>query len=93
MAARKKNRLKTKYPVKLRPVRPATRPGQNTMAIQMIAIKVRQRTDMAVSPSRVRPECSGLLPGGSAGYRRRCRTGPPCAPPGHHPGRGDLRWS
>jgi len=24
--------------------------------------------------------------------QRRCRTGLLCAPPRHHPGRGDLRW-
>jgi len=51
-AAGKKNRLKMKYPMKLWPFRPATRAGQKAMAIQMIAIKIHQRTNMAASSQR-----------------------------------------
>jgi hypothetical protein len=82
MAAGNKNRLKMKNPVKLWPVRPATRAGQNAMAIQMIADKIRQRTGMAVSPSRVRLERACLLPGGSAGTHDVAAPGRPA----HHPG-------
>ena len=51
-AAGKKNRLKMKYPMKLWPFRPATRAGQNAITIQMAAIKIHQRTDMAASSQR-----------------------------------------
>ena len=39
-AAGKKNTLKMKYPMKLWPFRPATRAGQNAIAIQMTAQKI-----------------------------------------------------
>ena len=50
IAAGKKNKLKMKYPMKLWPFRPATRAGQNAIAIQMAANKIHQMTDMVVSP-------------------------------------------
>ena len=90
-AAGKKNRLKMKYPMKLWPFRPATRAGQNAIAIQMTANKIHQMTNMAVSSPRSH---GTLMPaaGRQRRHQRRCRTGPFCAPPRHHPGRGDLRW-
>ena len=89
IAARKRNRLKTRSPVKRCPFRPATRAGQNAMALQMTANKIHQDGHGRLP---FPPSCGTLLlPDGSAGYRRRCRTGPSCAPPGHHTGRGDLR--
>jgi hypothetical protein len=44
IAAGKKNRLKIKYPMKLWPFRPATRAGQNAIAIQTIATKMALRS-------------------------------------------------
>jgi len=43
----------------------------------------------------LRAPCRTLIPaaGRQRRHQRRCRTGPLCAPPGHHPGRGDLRRS
>jgi hypothetical protein len=61
-AAGKKNRLKMKYPMKLWPFRPATRTGQNAIAIQMTANRIHQMTDMAVSfprSSRTRIRAAG----------------------------------
>src|SRR5262245_13353429 len=80
IAAGKKNRLKMKYPMKLWPFRPATRAGQNAIAIQMTANKIHQRTDMAGSFPRS-CERSYRLPDGSA-----CNdvAGPGCC--AHHPG-------
>src|SRR6266581_103983 len=81
IAAGKKNRLKMKYPMKLWPFRPATRAGQNAMAIQMTANKIHQRADMAASSPRSH---GTLLP--AAGWQRRTID---VAAPGrsaHHPG-------
>src|SRR5215472_14313627 len=80
IAAGKKNRLKMKYPMKLWPFRPATRAGQNAIAIQMTANKIHQRTDMAASFPRS-CERSHRLPDGSA-YNDG--AGPGCC--AHHPG-------
>ena len=55
IAAGKKNRLKMKYPMKLWPLRPATRAGQNAITIQMTANKIHQRADMAASSPRSAP--------------------------------------
>src|SRR6266487_3539962 len=89
-AAGKKNRLKTKYPMKLWPLRPATRAGQNAIAIQMTANKIHHKTDMTC-PLCV--PCGTLIT--AAGWQRRhqprCRTAPFCTPPRHHPGKGDPR--
>ena len=82
-AAGKKNRLKMKCPVKLWPVRPVTRTGQNAMAIRVIADKIRQSTDMTASPSRVREERSCLLPDRSAGTTNEVAVPGRAA---HHPG-------
>lgn len=53
MAAGKKNRLKMKYPTKLCPFRPATRAGQNAIAIQTSAITIHQKTDMVATSPRL----------------------------------------
>src|SRR6266567_4906159 len=82
IAAGKKNRLKTKYPMKLWPLRPATRAGQNAIAIQMTANKIHQRADMAASSLRVRTERCYLLPDGSAGTSDVAAPGRSA----HHPG-------
>jgi hypothetical protein len=82
IAAGKKNRLKMKYPMKLWPFRPATRAGQNAIAIQMTANKIHQMTDMAVSFPR---SYRTLVP--AAG--RQPRHVDDVAAPGrcpHHPG-------
>ena len=50
IAAGKKNRLKMKYPTKLWPFRPATRAGQNAIAIQTTASTIHQMFDMTYSP-------------------------------------------
>ena len=50
IAAGKKNRLKMKYPMKLWPFRPATRAGQNAIAIHIAMNNIHQMTDMIVSP-------------------------------------------
>src|SRR6266536_1468612 len=81
IAAGKKNRLKMKYPMKLWPFRPATRAGQNAIAIQMTASKIDQRTDMP-PPLRVRTERSYLLPDGSVGTNDVAAPGRSA----HHPG-------
>ena len=49
-AAGKKNRLKMKYPMKLWPLRPATRAGQNAIAIQTTASTIHQMVDMTYPP-------------------------------------------
>jgi len=49
-AAGKKNRLKMKYPMKLWPFRPATRAGQNAIAIQITARTMSQMTGMMYPP-------------------------------------------
>src|SRR5213592_1318665 len=82
IAAGKKNRLKMKYPMKLWPFRPATRAGQNAIAIQMTANKIHQRADMAASSLSVRTERLYLLPDGSVGTIDVAAPGR-CA---HHPG-------
>jgi hypothetical protein len=41
-AAGKKNRLKMKYPMKLCPLRPATRAGQNAISTQITAQRIHQ---------------------------------------------------
>src|SRR6266516_3839435 len=82
IAAGKKNRLKTKYPMKLWPFRPATRAGQNAIAIQMTANKIHQRADMAASSLSVHTERSNRLPDGSVGTSDVAAPGH-CA---HHPG-------
>jgi hypothetical protein len=48
-AAGKKNRLKMKKPMKLCPFRPATRAGQNAMAIQITTINIHHRNDMVAT--------------------------------------------
>src|SRR5215831_20403624 len=80
IAAGKKNRLKMKYPMKLWPFRPATRAGQNAIAIQMTANKIHQRTDIAASFPRSCERSHGL-PDGSADNDG---AGPGCC--AHHPG-------
>src|SRR6266516_4317415 len=82
IAAGKKNRLKMKYPIKLWPLRPATRAGQNAIAIQMTANKIHQRADMAASSLSVHTERSNRLPDGSVGTSDVAAPGR-CA---HHPG-------
>ena len=52
IAAGKKNRLKMKYPTKLCPFRPATRAGQNAMAIQMTAMSIHHMADMVATSRR-----------------------------------------
>ena len=82
IAARKKNRLKMKYPMKLWPFRPATRAGQNVIAIQMTATTIHPRTDIAVSS----PRSPGML---MPAVRRQRWHGNDIAAPGrfaHHPG-------
>lgn len=49
-AAGKKIRLKMKYPTKLRPFRPATRAGQNAIAIQTTARTIHQMFGMTYPP-------------------------------------------
>src|SRR5215831_6914649 len=80
IAAGKKNRLKMKYPMKLWPFRPATRAGQNAIAIQMTANKIHQRTDMAASFPRSCERSHGL----SDGSADNDGAGPGCC--AHHPG-------
>src|SRR6266576_4213281 len=86
-AAGKKNRLKTKYPMKLWPLRPATRAGQNAIAIQMTANKIHQRADMAASSLSVRTERLYLLPDGSVGTIDVAAPGRSAHHPGITPGR------
>jgi hypothetical protein len=82
IAARKKNRLKMKYPMQLWPCQPATRAGQNAIAIQMTASKIHQRTGH-----------DRLLSALAWNAHARCGTAAPTrndvAAPGrsaHHPG-------
>ena len=55
-----------KYPMKLWPLRPATRAGQNAIAIQMAAIKIHHKIDIMYPPSAFRAERSCVLLSGSA---------------------------
>src|SRR6266566_9837575 len=87
IAAGKKNRLKTKYPMKLWPFRPATRAGQNAIAIQMTANKIHQRADIAASSLSVHTERSYLLPDGSVGTSDVAAPGRSAHHPGITPGR------
>jgi hypothetical protein len=81
-AAGKKNRLKMKYPMKLWPFRPATRAGQNAIAIQMRTIKIVQRKIKKHAPLSVRRERSNSLPDGSVGTGRLLEEHPPIPLPG-----------
>jgi hypothetical protein len=82
IAAGKKNRLKMKYPMKLWPFRPATRAGQNAIAIQITANKIHQRTGKAASSPR---SYGTLVPAGQTAASAPT-TLPQRARSAHHPG-------
>ena len=84
-AAGKKITLKMKYPMKLWPFRPATRAGQNAIAIQMTAHKI-HKSNMTYPP-RVRTERSYSLPNSSDGTGGYSKSKPPIH---HHP--AQARW-
>jgi hypothetical protein len=79
-AAGKKNRLKMKYPMKLWPLRPATRAGQNAITIQTKAIKTHHRMDMTYSPSAFRAERCYVLLNSSPGTGCPLESGHPMHP-------------
>src|SRR5207244_13159025 len=68
IAAGKKNRLKMKYPMKLWPLRPATRAGQNAITTQTKAHKIHHKTGMTYPP---RVPCGTLLHAAERQLRHR----------------------
>jgi hypothetical protein len=64
-----------KYPMKLWPLRPATRAGQNAIAIQMIAIRIHHKINMSCPPAFRAERCYVLL---------NCSSGTGCSPGSDH---------